>query len=364
MTLIAHKNDAFEGISSNQLALFISEWRDNVAVWKPVVDDFGAVVDGSLLWWNHSFERVRRNKLRVGTLLSEIYVHPIPGIAHLSLAWAEGSSFQTVTLTQEFISKYRGVEQLDGLLYWCRWQRVGDVVITTTPDLTEHRQIHELQNDTKSLLAVASRKRALAVDRERIARGLHDTVIQNLYATSLSLSMSLRKAHHEEAKAISSAIDSIADVIAEIRREIFNIESRHSSSLRLQIEDALIPILLPTDASLDLTIDAPELSDALNGHIRAVCTEGASNSVRHGGATALAVDVRAADGELSVTLSDNGCGVAPDAVNRNGLHNLRERAESLGGKMEMTSSSTAGTTIRWVIPTFLGGGVNDHGCNL
>jgi signal transduction histidine kinase len=204
--------------------------------------------------------------------------------------------------------------------------------------------------DQKSLLAIAYRKRAMAVERERIARNLHDTVIQNLYATSLSLSIAGRRAQREVGRAINVAIDSLADVISEIRREILDVEMRRASPLRLLLEDALIPILLPSDAQLDLRIDAPELNEEVSRHIRAVCVEGTSNAVRHGKASVVSIAVVLADRLLTVFISDDGSGIPDATPHRNGLHNMRERAESLGGNMEITSVENEGTTIVWSIP--------------
>ena len=341
---------AFAGVSTSQLATFMNGLRDNIAAYEPVFDSFGSIVDGRILWWNQAFEQVRRNEVLVGSTISELFLAPVPAIAHLVVAWDEGCSVQTSTIDHTFESRYRGIEKLQGLMYWCRWQRIGDLIITTSPDLAEHRKMHELQTDTRSLLAVATRKRALAVERERIARGLHDTVIQSLYATSLALSMSLRKAHHDDTKAISTAIDSIADVIAEIRHEILDIETQRSSPIRLQLEDILLPVLAASDAELDLKIDIPALPEDVLRHVRAVCTEATSNAVRHGHATRVEVTVSAADERLVVQVRDNGQGISPHAVLHNGLNNMRERAQLMGGTMELSSNDKHGTTIVWSIP--------------
>lgn len=350
MTNVEYSQKLFDGVSTEQLGVFLRDLKDPVSVCEPVFDEFGSIIDGRLVWWNNAYQSVRRDVVEVGQLLSGICVYPELAIAHMQAAWFGGQSLQSLSVAPALNRRYYSASELVGTDFWTRWQRIGDVVITTTPDLTMYREVQMAHKNQKSLLAIAARKRAMAVERERIARGLHDTVIQHLYATSLGLSMSLRKAHREEAKAISAAISAIGDVIAEIRREIFDIESRHSSPLRLQLEDALLPILLPTHARMNLTIQSTELNDEYNRHIRAVCTEATSNAVRHGHAREVAIDVRLANGELTVTITDDGVGIPADAVNRNGLHNLRSRAESLGGHMEITSNAGTGTSIRWSIP--------------
>ena len=344
-----HKETLLE-LSRDNLYQFLYEIRDNIAIYEPVLDSFGTIVDGRLLWGNHSYRTNRRNSVSAGQLISELYVQPEAGISHMSVAWEDGYSIQTYVIENGWQGKYRNLENLDGHAYQVRWQRVGNAVMTVSPDLTEQHRMQEILNNQKSLLAIAARKRAMAVERERIARNLHDTVIQNLYATSLSLSIAGRKAQREVGRAIDAAIDSLADVISEIRREILDIEVRRASPLRLLLEDALIPILLPTETQLDLRIDAPTLNDEYSGHVRAVCTEAVSNAVRHGGASFVSVSVVLADERLKVFVSDDGSGLSSESKPHNGLHNMRERAESLGGNMEITSGKNEGLTIEWSIP--------------
>jgi len=151
-------------------------------------------------------------------------------------------------------------------------------------------------------------------------------------------------------RAINVAIDSLADVISEIRREILDVETRRASPLRLLLEDALIPILLPTNARLDLRIDAPDMNDEITRHIRAVCVEGTSNAVRHGHATLIAISIELTQSNLVVNITDDGIGIPEQMIVHNGLHNMRERAESLGGNMEIMSEQNKGTTVTWSIP--------------
>lgn len=337
-------------LSRYSLYQFLFEIRDNIAIYEPIYDEFGVIVDGRLVWANHSYRTNRRDEVVLGQSIGELFIRPEAGISHLSVAWEQGSSIQTYVITDGWQGKYRNLENLDGHAFQVRWQRVGNLVMTVSPDLTEQHRMQEILNNQKSQLAIAARKRAMAVERERIARNLHDTVIQNLYATSLSLSIAGRKAQREVGRAINVAIDSLADVISEIRNEILDIEIRRASPLRLLLEDALIPILTPSDAHLDLRIDAPDLNEELTSHIRAVCTEGTSNAVRHGGASLVSISIVLNDEKLTILISDNGSGISPEAAKHNGLHNMRKRAESLGGNMEITSRKNEGTTIEWSIP--------------
>jgi signal transduction histidine kinase len=216
-------------------------------------------------------------------------------------------------------------------------------------DLNEVSELQRLINDQRTLVAIAARKRAIAVERERIARNLHDVVIQNLYATSLSLAVAGRGKDPETTAAFEKAIGAIDDVISEIRREILHVESRKASPLRLMLEDALIPILTPTETELELSIEVASVPGDIESHLRAVCIEGASNAVRHGNATRLNIRIVRSNRRLTLTIQDNGSGIPSTARMQNGLHNMRERAESLGGYMEIQTKKE-GTTVTWSIP--------------
>lgn len=340
--------NAFADISTEDLASVLFQLGDHICVHRPVLDEFETVIDGELVWWNQSYEEIRRHVVAAKQLISDTYIDPSVAIAHLTAAWQSGKSLQIFEITPRVLSHFRYEGDEGGT--WIHWQRIGNLVIEISSEVSEVLALRKMIGDQKSLLAIAYRKRAMAVERERIARNLHDTVIQNLYATSLSLSIAGRKAQREVGRAINIAIDSLADVISEIRREILDVDMRRASPLRLQLEDALIPILLPSDAQLDLRIDAPDLVDEVARHVRAVCIEATSNAVRHGKAELVSIAVLFADKVLTVLISDDGAGLPESIHSRNGLHNMRERAESLGGKMEMTSEKGQGTTIEWSVP--------------
>lgn len=348
MALDEQSLKAFEEISSEELASVLYQLGDHICVHRPVLDEFEAVIDGELVWWNQSYQAIRRYDVRTGQRISKEYLDSDVAIAHLSTAWQTGKSLQIFEITPRLTGRFYYQGNEDGT--WVQWQRIGNLVIEVSSEVSEVLALRKMIGDQKSLLAIAYRKRAMAVERERIARNLHDTVIQNLYATSLSLSIAGRKAQRDVGRAINVAIDSLADVISEIRREILDVETRRASPLRLLLEDALIPILLPTNTRLDLRIDAPDMNDDITRHIRAVCVEGTSNAVRHGHATLVAISIDLTEHNLVITISDDGRGIPAQAELHNGLHNMRERAESLGGNMEITSENNKGTTVTWTIP--------------
>ncbi|MEO3779675.1 GAF domain-containing sensor histidine kinase [Micromonospora sp. B11E3] len=190
-------------------------------------------------------------------------------------------------------------------------------------------------------------------DRERIARDLHDVVIQRLFATGLQLQSAAPMATRPEvAKRINAAVDDLDDTIRDIRRTIFELRTPMSAALRTEIREAVdvAAASLGFRPTLELTgpIDSA-VPDSIRPDVTAVLRESLSNAVRHAEASRVAVAVRVEAGWVAVTVTDDGRGCAPDAA-RGGLVNLRERAERHGGKFEVCPASPRGTRLHWTVP--------------
>ena len=340
-------NLPFSSINIDELVSVFYRMSDYIAIHDVVTDEWGAVIDTKLVWWNKQYEEFRSHPVVFEQSMIDSYFEPHVALAYVSEACSTGHALQVFEVDPQMSGMY---EVGDKSSFWINWQRLGSHVVEVACDLGEVNELQNLINDQKTLVAVATRKRAIAVERERIARDLHDVVIQNLYATSLSLVVAGRNKDEETQEAFNNAIASISGVISEIRREILHMESRKASPLRLHLEDALIPILNPTSAELDLLIEVPALPEHIEAHVRAVCIEGASNAIRHGGATVLKVRIARIKQNIVLSIEDNGSGIPSQARLQNGLHNMRERAESLGGSMEIQTIPNDGTTVTWSVP--------------
>jgi PAS domain S-box-containing protein len=195
--------------------------------------------------------------------------------------------------------------------------------------------------------------RRLLEDRERIARDLHDTVIQRLFATGMSLQAVIADAEPPPVMArISQAIDELDVTIREIREVIFALHhdqsNRPSEQMRLLVESMEIPLgfrpgLVGADA-----LDA--LDRRIVEHVFPVVREALSNVARHAEATEAQVVVHT-DGELRVVVTDNGIGVGPeqDRPRGTGLVSLGRRAALYGGALTVRSASP-GTMLEWWVP--------------
>ena len=202
---------------------------------------------------------------------------------------------------------------------------------------------------------------SLYEDRDRIARDLHDLVIQRLYATGMSLEGTMPMITRPEvASRITNAVDAMDETIKEIRSTIFQLQARGVATgpdLRgeiLALVDDMTDMLgfapsLRLGAGLDSDI-SPEVADQVLATLR----EALSNAARHANASQVDVTVDAgSDGMLTVQVTDNGTGI-PDGGRRSGLRNLASRAEKLGGELRLEPAdpvaSPPGTRLEWRVP--------------
>jgi len=189
-------------------------------------------------------------------------------------------------------------------------------------------------------------------DRERIARDLHDHVIQRLFAVGLSLQGTISRTRSGEiTQRLTDTVDELQAVIEEIRTTIFDLHggAPGATRLRQRIDEAVAAFAgqgLRTSVHFvgPLSVVEPTLAD----HVEAVVREAVSNAVRHSGGRTLTVGVRVED-ELSVEVIDDGAGI-PAGVTPSGLTNLKVRAEAVGGELVITDAPGGGTVLRWLAP--------------
>ncbi|WP_329267860.1 PAS domain-containing sensor histidine kinase [Streptomyces sp. NBC_01451] len=251
--------------------------------------------------------------------------------------------------------------------YQSRWNRADgtevDVAITVSPMRdaegaligfsTVARDItHQLVAQAE--LAAARADREVMADRDRIARDLHDMVIQRVFGAGLALqSVTARITHPDTPARIHMVIGELDATIRELRGTIFNLNqpTQKAASLRAQVLDetstAQNRLGFAPSVEFDGPVDAA-LPDETAAHLLAVLREALSNVVRHAHATAAWVAVRAGD-ELLLDVTDNGRGLGRP-TRSSGLTNLRRRAEKLGGTFEVADRPEGGTRLRWRIP--------------
>jgi two-component system, NarL family, sensor histidine kinase DevS len=205
-------------------------------------------------------------------------------------------------------------------------------------DLARVRELHE-QN-------------LLFTDRERIARDLHDLVIQRLFAAGLSI-QSLRRftmdpVAHERIAAVTSELD---DTIRKLRDTIYSL--RTGEDEREPLTGRILRVVEESSRSYPVTptvnIAGPvdgTVPDNVAGHLLSVLSEALSNALRHSGADDVHVTVTAGGEQVEVLVADNGQGFE-EPILVSGLANMRHRAKTLGGACLIHSTPGQGTRVEW-----------------
>jgi signal transduction histidine kinase len=198
----------------------------------------------------------------------------------------------------------------------------------------------------------------VAADRERIARDLHDTVIQRLFATGLVLQSSLPLVDNAELRSrLEDAIDDLDDTIRQVRTTIFSLEP--PSTAERGVRARILEICGDAGRSLgfepEVRFSGPidrRVPDSLASELLSTLREALSNVARHAQARRVEVEVHVHD-DLQVRVLDDGVGV--EAVMTatapgKGLPNMADRATALGGSCTVSSRPTGGTEVSWRVP--------------
>jgi signal transduction histidine kinase len=197
------------------------------------------------------------------------------------------------------------------------------------------------------------RELELLGDRDRIARDLHDHVIQRLFAVGLSLQGTKRRAKTPGvAERVQDHIDQLHEVIQDIRTAIFDLQVSQVGAGQVRTRLHRVISELTDDAPLRTTVRMSGALDSLSAgladHAEAVVREAVSNAVRHARAQELMITV-SVDDRLVIDVSDNGVGM-PSDVASSGLHNLRTRADQVGGSCSVGVSEGGGARLVWAAP--------------
>lgn len=194
----------------------------------------------------------------------------------------------------------------------------------------------------------------LSEDRARIARDLHDHVIQRLFAAGLTLQSVAALTPEPSRSAIIEQVDAVDAAITEIRTVVFALTSNHRSSsptLRHRVLDLVSELDATFEASPRLSFIGPVdllVRDSLADDVVAVVRESLTNVARHAGASTCDVEIVVGD-EVSIRVDDDGVGyVARDRAG--GTANLAERAAKVGGQYSIEARAEGGTRVLWTAP--------------
>lgn len=197
---------------------------------------------------------------------------------------------------------------------------------------------------------------SMMADRDRIARDLHDRVIQRLFAIGLSLEgISRADLPPDIAERLHRAVDDLDETVRQVRSSIFELGERRLPGRSLRQEVIAVcadagrglgfePVVR-FEGAVDAATDAPTAD-----HMLAVVREALANVARHAQARHVEVGVKVADGTVELVVADDGVGIAPDADPGHGLRNMERRATGLGGRLTVEPGSPTGTRVTWSVP--------------
>ena len=220
--------------------------------------------------------------------------------------------------------------------------------VATVRDVTDRLE-------TSAQLLEARTRLEVLDDRDRIARELHDSVIQRLFAAGLHLQASTGRPDTPER--VSAVVDEIDEAIREIRGVIFTLQrpSQMDSGLATAVSVSINEAarLLGHRPSLRLGGILGNVTDELGSELLTVLREALMNVAKHAHATKTDVSLDVGTDVVTLVVVDDGVGVDPDHRRQTGglgLRNIHERASRLGGEATISHVDPNGTELRWVVP--------------
>ncbi|GAA4892264.1 GAF domain-containing sensor histidine kinase [Stackebrandtia albiflava] len=194
---------------------------------------------------------------------------------------------------------------------------------------------------------------AVFEDRERIARDLHDLVIQRLFATGLRLQSAIHlTARPEVVERLNLAVDELDATIRDLRASIFQLHRFDEDGLHHAVREVVDGAAPGLGFRPALTFSGPVESlvpERLRPQLLAVLREALSNVSRHAGAGRVEVSLRAEADQIALAIQDDGVGLRSEE-SAGGLRNLRVRAERLAGSFTITPVPDGGTRVEWRVP--------------
>jgi signal transduction histidine kinase len=194
----------------------------------------------------------------------------------------------------------------------------------------------------------------LLEERERIARDLHDSTLQRLFATGLGIEqVAARLDNPRVVERLGEAVDELDAIMREIRSTLFGLRSPtpevdFRDAIRATVDEVARPLGFYPSVTIEGADDEPLPSDVTEGLLMTL-REALTNVAKHARATQASVRVSVAE-TARLRVEDNGIGIQPDRRGGYGLANMEQRAQSLGGACSVVPRPGGGTALEWWVP--------------
>jgi PAS domain S-box-containing protein len=221
-------------------------------------------------------------------------------------------------------------------------------VVVVVRDVTERLEV-------EARLQRAEQHLRISEDRDRIARDLHDVVIQKLFAAGMTVqSVAARSNDAEQSGRLQQVVDDLDDTIREIRSVIFSLQSdaRDQSGLRADVLRVVDEERAALGCEPRIRFDGPvdATSQTVAAELVPALREALSNVARHARASSVEVDVAHRAGAVTLRVVVDGIGLSARSTGGNGLRNLADRAAKLGGRCLVSAGAEGGTVLEWQVP--------------
>lgn len=226
-------------------------------------------------------------------------------------------------------------------------------IVAFARDISARLAAEEALRESREALQQAEQVLAVADDRDRIARDLHDTVIQRLFGAGLTLQGIVSIADDPVRGRLTATIGDLDETIRELRMAIFSLQGAGAApgGLRGRLLDVLTDAGPGLGFEPRLQFEGPveTIDDHIAAHLVPTLREALSNVAHHARARSARVAISVTD-EVVLTVTDDGIGVPDEVMGGRGLANLANRADKLGGSFEIASDATGGSRLTWRVP--------------
>lgn len=335
----------------------IDEARDGVLMFKPDSLEFAYVNNGAVAQLGYTHDE----------LLAMTPLHIKPEFTEASFRELLAPLVAGEIDSSVYTTKHRSKDGIDHpveiILQYPPAGETGQprMMVALVRDITERTRTEKELQDHRTRVEVFE-------DRERVARDLHDLVIQRLFAAGMGL-LAVRPLieHPRAAQRVDATVAEIDEAINELRTTIFKLNAPSWRGTAIELTDIIDNAEpgLGFRPSLTVQGDLETMCDAVAEHLLPTLTEALANVARHANATATAVTIDI-DDLVELRVVDNGIGyhqltgASDDHVHRtttqgddthgHGLANLGNRAQRLGGTMTITGDPDNGTIFIWTAP--------------